>query len=99
MHRVQLLDASNRQVHVQLLWHSRIWPRRRRQLRDLLERETRLTDGSEEVKPVLTHDVFLTSTWGLVTFSVGKAKKLSPKLGANARICAVKDYLTQLRDA
>jgi hypothetical protein len=84
---------------VQLLRHSRIWPCRRRQLRDLLERETRLTDGGEEVKPVLTNDVLLTRIRGLVTFSVDKAKKLSPKLGANARICAVKDYLAQLRDA
>lgn len=83
---------------MQLLRHTRIWPCRRRQLRDLLERETRLTNGSEEVKPVLTHDVFLTRIRGLVTFTVGKSKKLSPKLGANARICTVKDYLTQLRD-
>jgi hypothetical protein len=64
-----------------------------------LERETRLTDGSEQVKPVLTHDVFLPRIRGLVTFSVAKAKKVSPKLGAYARICTVKDYLTQLRDA
>jgi hypothetical protein len=64
-----------------------------------LERETRLTDGSEEVESVLTNDVLLTRIRGLVTFSVGKAKKLSPKLGANARICTVKDNLTKLRDA
>ncbi len=75
MGRVQLLDVSNHQIKMQLLGHSRIWPRSCRQLCDLLKSKARLTLESEKVEPVLTRDVFLTHTRGLMTLTVRKTKK------------------------
>ena len=91
----EVIGAGNGQVEVELLWHPRVRPGRRRKLVDGLDSQTRFTVSVHEHEPVVALRVGLTGGWGLVACPVPIAEEFAVELGEVARIGGVECHGAQ----
>jgi hypothetical protein len=97
MYCLQRIEASDRDVQVQLLGHAARWPGRRRQFVHLLERQARRPIGVAEVEPVTSGSIVLTRHRRLMALPVDQPEQLPPELGAATCVRRVEDDLTDPR--
>jgi hypothetical protein len=90
---VELFRAPHREIHVKLLRHTRLRPRRASEYVNLLKGESGRSIGPQQVEPVTAGWIVGAGGGRLVTAPVDEAQELTPELRACAGIRGVKDDL------
>lgn len=94
MHGLQLVLVAYGQIHMELLGHVGLRPRRTQKRVDLLEGEERGLVWRPQVEPVGARRVLLAGDGLLVPGSVVEREQLSPELGTASGMRSVEHDLT-----
>jgi hypothetical protein len=98
VHVVQFLDVPHGQIQMELLRNPAERPGGSWQLVDALKREAWASVEVQQIQPVITCWVVLFGARRLVPLPVDEPKELTPELRGDARIGAIGDDLTEVRD-
>lgn len=93
---IQVFEAGNREVEVQLLGYRTVGPRRSRQLINPLEREARTSRRREQIQPIASRRIVVVGLRRFVSPAVDESEQRAPKLCAAARIGGVHHDLYEL---